>query len=316
MRDSTTRRRWTNPAAAHRERDPHIGDATRITALVVGSISRDVDRRDEAAAIAASDPGGVVHHAGLAFARLGAHTRVVTRIAAADEEELLAPLRAAGVEIHALPSGATTLCANDYRGPQDRHDLRATSDPIDHGDVPRGWRAADAIQIGPLHPDDVRPAALRDLRGRIGIDLQGLVRLAHGGITTLGPCPHLADYLERVQVVKASEEELEAAIGRGDGSMLLRDHPVHEVLVTRGAQGVHVYTRKGRTALGAPRVEARFPVGAGDVFLAAYLCARARRAGVVRAAAFALRASAAKISLGEIPHGFAQEEIDAAPDVD
>ncbi len=41
-----------------------------VSALVVGSVSRDSERGG------APTPGGVVHHAGLAFARLGARTRI------------------------------------------------------------------------------------------------------------------------------------------------------------------------------------------------------------------------------------------------
>ncbi len=296
--------------------DPRARSPVRVTALVVGSISRDVDAQGERPRSGTSRPGGVVHYAGLAFAQLGACTRVVTRVSAADERSLLAPLRAAGVEIHALESRRTTQCANDYRGPHDRHDLLCVSDPIAGGDVPSSWCTADAIQVGPLHPEDVRPEVLPALRGRIGIDIQGLVRRTSGGHTRLGPCPRLAEYLERVQVVKASEEELEAAIGTADGSTLLRDHPLNEVLVTRGERGCRIYTRSGRTDLGAPRVERRFPVGAGDVLLAAYLHARARPSMPIPAAQFAIRASAAKISLGEIPRGFAQEDIDASAPVD
>lgn len=296
--------------------DPRARSPVRVTALVVGSISRDVDAQEERPHGDTPQPGGVVHYAGLAFAQLGAHTRVVTRVAAADERALLAPLRAAGVEIHALESRQTTQCVNDYRGPHDRHDLRCVSDSIVDGDVPPSWCTADAIQIGPLHPEDVRSEILPALRGRIGIDIQGLVRTTYRGHTELGPCPRLGEFLERVQVVKASVEELEAAIGTTDGSALLRDHPLDEVLVTRGAHGCRLYTRSGCTDLAAAQAERRFPVGAGDVFLAAYLHARARQAMPVRAAEFAIRASAAKISLGEIPCGFAVEEADASAPVD
>src|SRR5262245_44734012 len=82
--------------------------APRQSALVLGAITRDLEAGQPAVA------GGVVPYAGRAFAALGARTRVVTRVRDADAAELLAPLRAAGVDVHALPSAETTTYANDY----------------------------------------------------------------------------------------------------------------------------------------------------------------------------------------------------------
>ena len=50
-------------------------------------------------------------------------------------------------------------------------------------------------------------------------------------------------------------------------------------------------------------VEARFKVGAGDVFLAAYLVFRVRGAEPLEAAQVATRVCAAKLERGEVPKG-------------
>lgn len=271
-----------------------MAEARTVTALVLGSITRDLQPGR------GSSPGGVVHYAGHAFAALGARTRVVTRVREAEAAELLAPLVAAGVEIRALPSASTTTYANDYSGCEDRHDLLAASDPIRPDDLPASWRSADAIHLGPLHRDDIRAETLATLSGFVGIDLQGLVRLAGEHGTRLAANPELKDYLAHVHVAKASEEELAVLLDGRSLEAFRSAYGLVELLVTRGARGALVVTRSGVDEIASPRVPRRFPVGAGDVFLAAYLHARASGRSPRDAAAFA-----AKRSAGHVEHGLA-----------
>jgi sugar/nucleoside kinase (ribokinase family) len=265
-----------------------------LTALVLGAITRDLEAGHEAV------PGGVVHHAGRAFAALGARTRVVTRVREADAAALLAPLVAAGVDVRALPSAATTTYANDYSGGEDRHELLATSDPIGPDDVPAAWRSADAIQLGPLHRRDLLPATLAGLSGFTGIDLQGLVRLADERGTRLAPNAELKDFLAHVSVAKASQEELDVLLEGRSLEAFRSDLGLAELLVTRGERGSLVVTRWRVDEVPAPRVPRRFPVGAGDVFLAAYLHARASERSPVEAARLASLASAEYVAHGRV----------------
>lgn len=265
-----------------------------LTALVLGAITRDLESGG------ASAPGGVVHYAGRAFAALGARTRAVTRVRKADEAELLAPLLEAGVEVRALPSASTTTYANDYGGAEDRHELLAVSDPLGPDDLPISWRSADAIHLGPLHRQDLLPETLASLSGFTGIDLQGLVRLADTRGTRLAPNPELKDFLAHVSVVKASEEELAVLLEGRSLEAFRSEFGLGELLVTRGERGALVVTRFRVEEIATPRVPRRFPVGAGDVFLAAYLHARASERSPAAAARFAVRASAAHVEHGDI----------------
>jgi len=265
-----------------------------LTALVLGAITRDLERGCAAA------PGGVVHYAGRAFAALGARTRVVTRVREADARELLAPLRAAGVDVRALPSAATTTYANDYSGSDDLHELLAASDPIGPDDLPPAWRSADAIHLGPLHRRDLLPETLGSLSGFIGIDLQGLVRLADARGTRLAPNPELKDFLAHVSVAKASEEEIAVVLEGRSLEAFRHASGLAELLVTRGERGALVVTRWRVEEVATPHVPRRFPIGAGDVFLAAYLHARASEQSPVAAARFAARASAAQVEHGHV----------------
>ena len=270
--------------------------ATReLTALVLGAVTRDVEPGGTTA------PGGVVHYAGLAFAALGARTRVVTRARAEDAAELLAKLRAARVETRAWPSAETTTYANDYSGSEDLHELLSTSDPITPDDLPEAWRRADAIHLGPLHRRDLAAETLAVLDGRVGIDLQGLARLSSPSGTRLAPNPALKDFLVRVAVAKAAEEEIAVLL---EGRTLVdfrREFGIAELLVTRGARGALLVTRTGVEEIPAVPARKLFPTGAGDVFLAAYLFARASGRDPRPAGDFAARASAAQIERGFVP---------------
>jgi sugar/nucleoside kinase (ribokinase family) len=173
-----------------------------LRALVIGAVSRDrhlgrPERPDR--------PGGVAIYAGQAWARLGVRTGVLTRLDPADAPWLLARLEAAGAEVMALPSAATTTCANDYGGAVDRHEVLRTSDPVRVCDVPAHWRDASVAQLGPLHPNDIDPGVPGVLRGRVAIDLQGLLRATPG---CAAPAPRtLEPWLRAADVVQVSHDD-------------------------------------------------------------------------------------------------------------
>jgi len=264
------------------------------TALVLGAITRDLEPGTP------PHPGGVVHYAGLTFAQLGAQTRVVTRVAPADDAELLAPLRAAGVEVRSAPSRATTTYENDYRSAIDRHRLIRTSDPITLADVPIAWRTADAIQVGPLHRTDVSLDVIRALRGCVGIDVQGFVREPSSKATRLTADTGLGSYLELIPIVHASEDELGIILEGYSVEAFCREYGIEELLITRGAQGMTLVRGEQHVDIPSMRVTPRFPAGAGDTFLAAYLFCRASNHEPIAAAEFAVRATAQKVAHGAI----------------
>jgi len=273
-----------------------------FSALVLGAVTRDLEPGG------ASSPGGVVHYAGLAFAALGAHTRVVTRCRVEDAHGLLAPLCAAKLETRALASRETTTYANDYSGSEDQHELLAASDPIGPGDLPLTWRRADAIHLGPLHRRDLLPETLAVLEGRVGIDLQGLARQNSATGTKLAPNAELKDFLAHVSVAKAAEEEIAVLLEGMTLEEFRHEFGLAELLVTRGARGALLVTRSGVDEIAAVPAPRRFPTGAGDVFLAAYLFARVSGREPRSAAQFAARAGAAQIEHGHLPRGFALAE--------
>jgi sugar/nucleoside kinase (ribokinase family) len=285
------------------------GAREAVTALVVGAISRDVILRKRDAPELPARPGGVVHYAGLALARLGARTRAVTRSHLQDAPALLEPLREAGVEVLWLPSRSTTSYANDYSGAVDRHRLLAVSDPIRGEDVPPSWREADCIQLGPLHRADLAPDVGARCRGLRGLDVQGLVRLGTPHGTRLAPHPEMARFLEHTDVVQASETELPALLDGDTLERFTRRFGVREMIVTRGVRGATLLAGGHEKHVAALAVRGGFKVGAGDVFLAAYLFLRARGREPFEAGQRAALICSARIQSGEIPDNVSLEEL-------
>jgi sugar/nucleoside kinase (ribokinase family) len=278
-----------------------MGGGPRITALVVGAVTRDLEIGDGPER---SRPGGVVHHAGLALARLGAITRVVTRVRPEDARELLQPLRAQGAEVLALPSAQTTTYRNDYSGQRDGHELLATSDSIGPADLPAAWRDPDLVQLGPLHRRDLAPDLTQALGGFKGIDLQGLVRERTQSGTRLAPFPDLGRFVAGVDVVQASESELDAALAGETLEGFVRRHGVREMIVTRGARGASLLVGGERLQIAAPLAQRRYPVGAGDVFLASYLFLRCIGRDPAAAATGASEICSEKLESGEVPKDY------------
>ncbi|MFZ3581059.1 carbohydrate kinase family protein [Loktanella sp. DJP18] len=99
-------------------------------------------------------------------------------------------------------------------------------------------------------------------------------------------------------IVKISDEDLHWLTGDSDGAILLGNAATQVVLLTRGAEGVTVITRRGQFDVAAQRAEVVDTVGAGDTFNAGFLTGLDRaglltKAGVAQATDDQLRAAAA-----------------------
>lgn len=276
------------------------------SALLIGAITRDL-AADGSGSHAC--PGGVVHHAGLALARLGFRVRVVTRVRLQDADELLAPLCAAGAEVCVLPSRQTTTYLNDYTGPVDRHELREVSDPIAACDIPAAWRACDLVQLGPLHPLDLQPETAESLTGLVGIDLQGLFRTV-GGRAVQPSVADLRRFTATARVVQVSETELGPELAQ-QPLALAQQLGRPELVITRGPRGATLICDDRVQQVQATRTTGEHLVGAGDVLLAAHLALRALGHAPLAAARGASAICAAKITHGLVPGDLDLEEVAA-----
>ena len=219
---------------------------------VVGHLSRDV--------IAGGTPriGGGPWHAARALAALGADAVVVAACGEEDEDAFRAALAETGVRFELRARGRTTAFSFSY----DAEGARTmTVDAISEPFAPEV--DADWVQVAPLvRGDVVVPQAPHVL-----LDGQGLVRRPVLGPLVLDSAFD-PDLLRGVSILKLSDEEA-AVVGAVD---------VPELIVTHGARGATV----NGTHVPADPVDAD-PTGAGDMFAAGYLAARAAGAEPVEA---------------------------------
>ena len=219
---------------------------------VIGHLSRDI--------VAGSAPriGGGPWHAARALAALGADAVVIAACGAEDEDAFRTELESLGLPFELHAEGTTTAFSFSY----DRSGTRAMT--VDAIGAPFSPTVdADWVQVSPLvRGDVVVPRAPHVL-----LDGQGLVRRP-----ALGPLALDADFvpelLHGVSILKLSEEEA-AVVGAVD---------VPELIVTHGRRGATV----NGTHIAADPVDAD-PTGAGDMFAAGYLAARAAGAEPVEA---------------------------------
>jgi sugar/nucleoside kinase (ribokinase family) len=219
---------------------------------VIGHLSRDV--------VAGAEPriGGGPWHATRALVVLEAEAVIVAACGTEDEDAFRAELAETGVPFELHAHGRTTAFSFSYDADGTRTmTVDAIAEPF-AAEVDADW-----VQVAPLlRGDVVVPRAPHVL-----LDGQGLVRRP-----VLGPLELDAAFdpelLRGVSILKLSDEEA-AVVGTVD---------VPELVVTHGLRGATV----NGTHIAADPVDAD-PTGAGDMFAAGYLAARAGGAEPVEA---------------------------------
>ena len=219
---------------------------------MIGHLSRDV--------IAGGAPriGGGPWHAARALARLDVDALVVAACGTEDEDAFRAALGETGVPFELHVQGRTTAFSFSYDAAGTRTMMvDAHAEPF-APEVDADW-----VQVAPLLRGDI----LVPRAPYVLLDGQGLVRRrAHG------PLELDADFdpelLRGVSILKLAEEEA-TVVGPVD---------VPELIVTHGSRGATV----NGTHIAADPVDAD-PTGAGDMFAAGYLAARAAGAEPVEA---------------------------------
>lgn len=242
---------------------------------VVGHLTRD---RLEARGRSTELSGGTVYYTGMALARLQQHRVAICTRAGADAAAALATLQREGVAVKVRPSRVTTSFINRYTPVRPDHReqaVTAVADPLTSADLE--GVAARWFHLGPLTAGDLSldliPLLAR--RGRVSLDIQGLLRQVVDNQISVGDWPAKRDYLPLVSVLKASEAEARLLTGTGDMALAARRIAawgVEEVVVTLGRQGSLVLHqgRLERIAAYLPKAEVD-PTGCGDTYMAGYL---------------------------------------------
>lgn len=252
--------------------------ARSFDVCVVGHVTRDLIR--DATGMIRGRTGGAAYYGAAALARLGLRTRLITRLAAGDDD-LLAELRELGVAIERKPSVATTVFEAAEMTGSGHRNYRAVSvaDPFEPEDF--AGVEARAILMDPLTRHEnfaqVMAAAAR-AAPIVALDAQGFVRkFLTPGVTETALHAAVEGFRE-LSIVKADAAEARAITGEAQpeaaARSLARFGP-REVIVTSGGAGSLVFA-DGAVAQIPVFPDARIadPTGAGDSYLAGYLAAR------------------------------------------
>lgn len=233
--------------------------------------------------------GGSVSYAALQARKLGWEAAVLT--AAGPDFEAARDLP--DVQVFASPSPATTRFTNDYEADGTRRQvLSARGGSIDVSILPDAWRDPDVLFLAPVAGELAGGMARVFEAEVVGAAAQGWLRAfdAEGNVTAREWTDPAAD-LAGVHVLVLSEHDLPRAPAQARA--LLSFVPI--VAVTRGWQGLSLYTREGLQEIpGLPREETD-PTGAGDVFAAALLVGYHETGDVAEAAAFAACAASCAV---------------------
>jgi sugar/nucleoside kinase (ribokinase family) len=203
-------------------------------------------------------------------------------------------------------SSVTTCFVNRYTPVRPDHREQAVNavaaaiTPIDLEGLRARWFHLGPLTAGDLYPDLIPILAKR---GRVSLDVQGLLRQVVDTRITVGDWPSKQDLLPAVTALKASAAEARLLTGTDDMALAARriaDWGVAEVIVTLGRWGSLVLHqgRLERIPAYLPRAEVD-PTGCGDTYMAGYLYQRL--AGAKPAVAGDFGAAMASCKLGR--HG-------------
>ncbi|MBE7536224.1 MAG: ribokinase [Anaerolineales bacterium] len=223
--------------------------------------------------------GGTVAYAALTARALGMKAGIVTAVG---KETPLDALN--GIPVVSSDSLRSATFENVYTPEGRVQYLRAQAARIDFNLVPRSWRGASIIHLGPIAnemdmslPEDFSPAFL-------GITPQGWMRQwdASGRVFR---CDWLNSetILQKANAVVVSREDVS-----GDHELIERmAHQTRMLVVTEGAEGCVLYWNGDRRRFRALEVDEADATGAGDIFAAAFFIRLARTRDPWEAARFA-----------------------------
>lgn len=247
---------------------PHV----QYDVVLIGHLAKDQNIVDGCGRV---ESGGGVYFGSIPLRRLGLSVAVVTRLHP-DDFPRLDELKQEGVQVFASPAPQTSGIQNIYSSANmERRVCKPLgfAGPFQPYEIPDV--SARVFLIVPIIAGEVDLSLLKQLavRGLVGLDVQGFVRVREGDELVFRPWPDLREGLAHVTYLKVDRAEAELLTGQTDlqeAARQLADYGPREIVVTQSS-GVTVYA-KGRffTAPFSPRsLDGR--TGRGDTCFATYV---------------------------------------------
>ena len=260
-------------------------------------------------------PGGAAYYSSLAYLQLGLRVAVLTKVTEQDENGLLVELRAQGADVINLPTKETTVFENAFS--PENPDVRlqralGAACPFQPEDL-KNVRAR-FYHFGPLLSGDlaVEAIAAAHRRGRVAIDVQGLLREGGEAHISLVELKEGAAFFRHADIVSGDAEEIQLSVSTRNldaaFSKLTASGP-GEIIATRGSAGAVVWhegTIHGIPAF--PPSVLRDTTGCGDTFLAGYVAHRQRGLTPYSSGLFAAAMASIKLESSG-PLGSSLEEV-------
>ncbi len=222
--------------------------------------------------------GGAAYFSSFAAKRSNARLLVITKMAEA-EYPLLNEMKAAGIEILALPSPATTVCESIFTSNDlDKRTVKlvARASPFKLEDI--YGKKAKIYSLAGLFRGEIPVVLIESLsqRGQVGMDLQGVLRCSENGLLSYQDWKQKGKYLPYITYLKADSLEAEVSTGATDrieAAKILHDLGAKEVMITHSSE---VILYNGERLFSAPFTtkNLRGRSGRGDTCFAAYMAWR------------------------------------------
>jgi len=213
-----------------------------VDIMMIGHFAKDRLVVDGASEIAS---GGAIYYGSVVLRRIGIRVAIVTRLHP-DDFALLDELEQEGIQVFASSAPETSGIENIYNSADMERrtcKLMAFAGPFRQEQVPD--MVAQVYLITPIIAGEVDLSLLKSLaiRGPVGLDVQGFVRVREDSHLVFRQWPDMAKGLAHVTYLKVDRAEAELLTGQTDlraAARQLAAYGPREVVVTQSS-GVTVY---------------------------------------------------------------------------
>ncbi|MRR29006.1 ribokinase [bacterium] len=265
--------------------------------LLIGHITKDITPTGYSL-------GGTATYSALTAAALGLRVGIVT----AYGPDLDLPARP-HIQVASVPSETTTTFKNIYTPAGRIQYAYHPASRLDYSAVPEVWRNTPVVHLGPIM-QEVDPKLARSFpNSLVGLTPQGWMRSFNAeGLVHYSDWPEARYVLESAQAVVFSVEDV-----RGDESIIEEMvSSIRVLVVTEGSGGARLYWNGDVRYFRPPPMEEVDPVGAGDIFAAAFFSRMQQTRDPWEAARFATQLASVSVTRRGIEGIPTEDEVKAS----